>query len=144
MTVTYKGNTHFVDLGWAGLSCNSDRAITSDDLDCTTADRLPDLLDAVGLLAGDFDLDGTVGFDDFLTLANNFGNDQLGGVYTNGDADLNGSIEFGDFLALATNFGAVRSTSAAAVPEPSSAVLIAASVLTVSFGRRRFRRSVGN
>lgn len=141
VTVTYKGNTHVVDLGWAGLSCNSDRAVTTDDLDCITMDRLPDLLDAVGLLAGDFDLNGSVNFNDFLTLANNFGNDQLGGVYTNGDADLNDSIEFRDFLTLATNFGTTRGAATAAVPEPSTArLLLLACLMCLCGGLGRFRR----
>ena len=75
-------------------------------------------IDAVGTIAGDADLDGNVGFADFLVLSASFG--QTAG-WANGDFDGNGSVQFGDFLLLSANFG---QSQASAVPEPGSGTLV--------------------
>ena len=54
-------------------------------------------------LAGDADRDGDVDFQDFLALANTFGQSVEPG--TGADFDSDGDIDFQDFLALANNFG---------------------------------------
>ena len=51
---------------------------------------------------GDVDLDGIVGFSDFLILGDNFG---ISGGTAQGDIDQSGTIGFPDFLILASNFG---------------------------------------
>lgn len=61
------------------------------------------ILADLDLIAGDLDLDGTVGFTDFLALAQNFGKP---GGYLDGDLDLNGQVEFVDFLQMTARFGA--------------------------------------
>jgi hypothetical protein len=63
---------------------------------------------------GDADLNGTVDFPDFVSLANHFG--QAGG-WGDGDFDLSGDVQFPDFVILANNFGKA-SGAMAAVPEP--------------------------
>ena len=60
-------------------------------------------------IPGDIDMDGSVGFLDFLALANTFGDDVEAG--TGADINGDGMVGFLDFLALANNFG----KSAAAV-----------------------------
>jgi fibronectin-binding autotransporter adhesin len=85
---------------------------------------------------GDADLNGTVNFNDFLVLQNNFNNS---GVFSKGDFDYNGTVNFNDFLVLQNNFGnsitgaAVSFTAAqvaaiqsfaATVPEPTSLALL--------------------
>ena len=52
---------------------------------------------------GDADLNGEVGFKDFLILANNFGNE---GGWEDGDFTGDGLVDFDDFRVLAENFDA--------------------------------------
>lgn len=52
--------------------------------------------------AGDANVDGAVGFHDFVTLTNHFGN---AGDWFDGDFDGDGVVGFGDFLLMANNFG---------------------------------------
>jgi hypothetical protein len=84
---------------------------------------------------GDSNLDGTVGFSDFLALSDNFGGS---GGWQQGDFDGNGDVEFPDFLALSANFGVAANASAAAVPEPTGVCLALFGFLgLIGFGRRR-------
>ena len=53
---------------------------------------------------GDVNRNGEVGFEDFLILSGNFGNEVE--VGTGGDVDSDGSVSFADFLLLSANFGA--------------------------------------
>ena len=52
---------------------------------------------------GDFDLDGSVGFSDFLLLASAFGG--AGDGWEQGDANGDEMVDFADFLILSSNFG---------------------------------------
>ena len=52
---------------------------------------------------GDLDLDGRVGFADFLVLSQNFGKQDVG--YGLGDVNGDGSVGFDDFLMLSESFG---------------------------------------
>ncbi len=76
--------------------------------------------DAVGVLEGDFDLNGVVEFADFLVLSGNFGHP---GNWCEGDATGDREVSFADFLALSTNFGQ-SATDVATVPEPAMAFYI--------------------
>lgn len=70
----------------------------------------------VGTLLGDTDLDKTVAFNDFVALANRFG--EAGG-WGNGDFNADGLVNFEDFLSLSRNFGeSVEPIAAQSVPEP--------------------------
>ena len=89
-----------------------------------------------GVLAGDLDQDGSVGFADFLLLSANFG--QTVDSYEQGDIDCNGTVAFADFLALSANFGQSSATPAE-VPEPSSQVLMIGSLLAMLLMARRKR-----
>lgn len=55
------------------------------------------------ILAGDANHDRTVGFDDLLTLAQNYG--QSGMTFSGGDFNYDGTVGFDDLLALAQNYG---------------------------------------
>ena len=83
---------------------------------------------------GDADLNQTVDFRDFLTLARNFG--QIGG-WRQGDFDSTGDIQFPDFLLLAQHFGQTQAAAATVIPEPSAWVLCLAFVGLLRLRRRR-------
>jgi hypothetical protein len=82
---------------------------------------------------GDVDGDGEVGFDDLLTLAQNY--NQTGWFWGTGDLNADGAVEFNDLLILAQNYssGAARlqhdllslgnpdlAHAASLVPEPAT------------------------
>ena len=127
--------THVPTIGGGGdpLDCNGDGMVDINDVNCFCAagdtDGANAALDAIGSINGDFDGNGTVEFQDFVILSNNFGN---AGQYTDGDADWNGTVEFQDFVVLSNNFGMSGGGGvAAAVPEPSSLVLIVLGALAL-------------
>jgi len=113
--------------------CNIDGVISVADADCISAEDLADLLDTADLLLGDLDGNGSVGFEDFLTLSQNFGSM---GTYTEGDLDLNGIVEFSDFLAFSNSFGQT-SSGVQAVPEPAVFTWWPIAFLVLNCTRRR-------
>ena len=116
------------------LDCNGDGVVDQQDVDCGCAAGLDDILAELDLLAGDFNTDGNVDVDDFLTLSRNF--NQEGG-YRDGDANCSGSIDVQDFLVLSRNFG--QSATAATVPEPTGSALVALTFLALLAVRRRMQ-----
>jgi len=86
---------------------NRDGALNGADLDFL-------LQEVIGTKRGDADLNGNVGFPDFLVLSDSFG--QQGGC-GDGDFDGDGNVQFPDFLILSQNFGSVGA-AIANVPEP--------------------------
>ena len=68
-------------------------------------------------LAGDADDDGEVAFEDFATLANNFG--RTDAVWEDGDFDGDGAVNFSDFVILADNFGQSRPRLPGGLPASS-------------------------
>ncbi len=72
---------------------------------------------------GDIDGNGTVAFEDFLILSENFG--QEVSSHARGDIDCNGVVEFGDFLSLSANLGRMVGSEAVSVPEPTGWLLAA-------------------
>ena len=117
----------------AAGDCNGDGVVDASDLSCAcSSGTIDDVLAATGLPRGDLDGDGSVGFLDFLGLANNFGTE---GDYTSGDIDCSGDVGFLDFLALANQFGATAA-EAASVPEPSSLTLLMLGLLAISKRRK--------
>ena len=87
---------------------------------------------------GDYDFDGDVDGDDFLTWQSGFGT-QTGATLEDGDADGDGDVDGDDFLAWQSNFGNGAGAAAAAIPEPTSLMLAGLFALTVvtAYGRRR-------
>jgi hypothetical protein len=102
------------------------------DVDCACEAGDIDLgntiLGLIGSISGDADGNGLVEFSDFVILANNFGQ---AGQYTDGDFDWSGMVDFPDFVILANNFGKSGAAPAAAVPEPSAAILLIAAGLVL-------------
>ena len=97
------------------------------------------LLNEAGTILGDADLDGTIGFTDFLLLARSFGEEDRG--WGGGDFDGDGSTNFGDFIQLSSSFGdsfegVEQSAAITAVPEPDGFSLV---LLAVFIGLARFR-----
>lgn len=98
------------------LDFDSNRSIDETDLEL--------LLASTGTLLGDANLDGTVGFADFLEVSRSFGEKVTG--WSDGDFDGDGEVTFADFLILSESFGqSISETDAAAprasaVPEPAT------------------------
>jgi hypothetical protein len=95
---------------------------------------------------GDADLSGNVNSDDFNRLASSFG--LSGKVWTDGDFNYNGTVNSDDFNLLAGSFGLSAGADgvvdpedwaalAAAVPEPSTALLFCGLATSVASFRRR-------
>lgn len=95
------------------------------------------VLTAFYAIQGDADLDGKVGFSDFLILSRNFGKD---GNWADGDFD-NGRVAFSDFLFLSENYGRtvidIQGPPAAAIPEPSAVFLGIVGCLALLTRRKR-------
>lgn len=106
-----------------------DDGIDGADLDAVIA--------AAGGVLGDADLDGVVGFSDFLALSRSFGN--VGTTWSDGDFDGDDQVTFADFLILSQGFGSVVEAggSAEPVPEPRFGLTAAALVMLML---RAFRR----
>ena len=89
-------------------------------------------------IPGDANLDGSVGFDDLLILAQHFSTPTT--HFTEGDFDGDGTVGFSDVLLLAQHFGQVQAVTASVqVPEPGvfSVLSVAGlSVATLSACRR--------
>ena len=86
---------------------------------------------------GDVNLDGLIGFDDFLVLSENFG--QPGG-WSDGNFDGDGVVGFTDFLALSSNFG-FENSRPVQVPEPSGGTLLVLACTLIGLQRQRHRSS---
>ena len=84
-------------------------------------------------LPGDANLSRQVDFEDFLILAENFGQE---GGWSVGNFDGLDGVDFPDFLLLSKNFGAVKSETVS-VPEPSNALLASLSAFSVAILLRR-------
>lgn len=79
--------------------------IPSTALAGTTDTPPPDYTYSFTVLQGDLDLDGTVDFDDLLTIAQNYG--LSGRSYSQGNLtrDSSGRVDFDDLLLLAQSYG---------------------------------------
>ena len=83
----------------------------------------------------DFDGDGDVDGDDFLTWQANFGK-ASGASPMDGDADGDGDVDGNDFLVWQSNFTSLATGTTASVPEPTSLALL----LLVAIAALRCRR----
>ena len=94
----------------------------------------------VASIPGDADRDGIVDFGDFLRVANNFGAID-NATWEEGDFNFDGQVSFPDFLMMSGNFGRVLTSfhGAAAVPEPTTGVLVLGALLAMFGLRRRIR-----
>lgn len=99
-------------------------------------------------LPGDADLNGTVDFNDFLSLQNNFG--QPNTTFAQGNFNFDEQTDFNDFLALQNNFGQsvagtpfvataaeVKAMNAFAATVPEPAGLSAIGIIAAGILRRR-------
>ena len=73
-----------------------------------------------GSIPGDFNNDGSVGFDDLLILAQNYG--KTGATLSQGDANGDGKVDFADLLILAQNYGKHKTAAAATTSALSGVV----------------------
>ena len=129
------------------FDCSLDGNVDMQDANCTTwigaLHDLDQLLTAFETVVGDIDLDGEVGFLEFLTVTSNFNQP---GQYTDGDFTQDGFVGFADFIRLSSTFGRTPPVrQAASVPEPSGARLLSVAALLLllrrsTSWRRRDRR----
>ena len=137
------------DIGWSTiesvsnpLDLNNDATVDATDVNlaCAAGQSLDGHLTELNSTIGDVDLDGVVGFSDFLTISTNFGTD---GPYSSGDLTCDGEVSFGDFLTVSTFFGNRASAeSVSAVPEPrSSSSALCLALLALATRRRRIRQA---
>lgn len=78
-------------------------------------------------LYGDFNDDGSVGFDDLLNLVQHWGANGAASTYTNGDMNQDGNTGFADLLLLAQHYGESFPASGGAVavvPEPAVLMVV--------------------
>lgn len=75
------------------------------------------------LLAADFDGDGDVDGDDFLSWQAGFGTPS-GAQKPDGDYDNDGDVDGDDFLGWQSQFGSGNGSASAAVPEPTSIAFV--------------------
>jgi len=76
---------------------------------------------------------GPVTLDDFVTLKNNFGRDDVMG-WCQGDWDVDGDVDLDDFVLLKRNFG---NPFGATAPEPTTLCLLAIGAAAILRRRRR-------
>lgn len=114
-----------VDVGWsiladAGdpLDLDGNGELNGNDIDlaCAAGSSLEPYFAELDTLAADFDLDGTVGFSDFLVLSANFGKSA---AHSGGDVTCDGQVGFDDFLLLSGSFGSSTGLIQS-IPEPNS------------------------
>ena len=97
-------------------------------------------------LPGDANQDGKVDINDLTKVLTNYG--QSGTTWTQGDFNGDGKVDINDLTKVLTNYGQSLGLSAAgiaAVPEPSTVVLLAALLPAAALigGRCRGRKSCG-
>jgi len=68
-------------------------------------------------LPGDVNDDGTVGFDDLIILARNYG--KTNAAWADGDFDGDGKVDFGDLIILARHYGQALATNQLATFDPA-------------------------
>ena len=97
--------------------CSGDGLFNADDLTCARSVAERDAaLSALNVLAGDFDLNGSVDFADFLTLAANFGESEAS--YLEGNVNTLAGVDFADYLEFSFNFETAAQIRP--VPEPAA------------------------
>jgi len=84
--------------------------------------------------SADFDGDGFVDGSDFLAWQRGFG---VGTQHFEGDANFDGTVDGADLAIWESEFGTGAPVAIAAVPEPSSAVIVLSSLLMWLVGRRQ-------
>ena len=81
---------------------------------------------------GDFDADGFVGLSDLNILGANFGS--MSGTLATGDATGDGNVDLADLNVLGANW---NPAAAVAVPEPSTALLVALGACAIGIRSRK-------
>jgi photosystem II stability/assembly factor-like uncharacterized protein len=89
-------------------------------------------------LTADFNQDGDIDGDDFLTWQRNAGITS-GASLDQGDADANGAVNGADLSIWQEQFGTTESTTTAAIPEPCTLLLLLLGLSAVGINRRRNR-----
>jgi hypothetical protein len=131
-------DTHY---GWAQIRRHTDVAFTLSGFGYNNSPDTPSNFTGVDTvdIAGDFNGNGDVDPNDYLTLQAAWGVDDAGDIDLNGDTDINDFTLFQSSFRL-ENPGVAFSTlvaAAAAIPEPSSILLLAAGAAGLGAWRKR-------
>ena len=122
---------------------NADGRVDYDDMEV--------LLESIGILRGDVNLDGLVQFRDFVKLSSNFGRGFEDPVaedpvfWSDGDFDCDRGVAFVDFLYLSSNygeFGGPALIELEGVPEPAACKLAIWAGAMMLIARQRRTRVV--
>jgi hypothetical protein len=112
------------------------------DVDYTPNSLTLSVVSGPGNFPADFDGDGDVDGNDLAEWETDFGK-QTGAIKGDGDADGDGDVDGSDFLSWQRGVGSgvPAAPAVGAVPEPSTAVLLAAAMIGLAVpARRRARR----
>jgi hypothetical protein len=120
---TFSGNTATFTLAPGSLADGNYRATlkAADVKDAAGNALAADVTYTFHVLAGDANGDRTVGFDDLVTLAQNYGSSGKTFAQGNFDNDAAGNVNFNDLVLLAQRYGTTLSPPAAAVPVTAAA-----------------------
>lgn len=100
---------------WNGPGINSSDAATNTGFALGYAnDPTQDIFTIKYTLAGDVNLDGTVGFADLVAVAQHYGVSDPSLTWTQGDVTYDGKVGFADLVAVAQGYG--KTLAAAPVP----------------------------
>jgi len=116
---------------------NGDGDADSADMDILVHDLVQLADGSIGTSYGDTNLDGKVNLDDFIDLKNHFATAFAG--WAEGNFNGDGAVDLNDFVLLSQGFGFDRSdgpVGATGVPEPTTALLLAAGAMLVRRRRR--------
>jgi len=166
-------NGHLVTLNGGSLAVlgmesrlNRNIGTSSDGIYDSTADGHPNSRIGIALtlgdgkplrmkltIAGDADLDGSVGFSDLVAMAQHYGSGENSALWDDGDFNYDQKVDFSDLVVIAQNYGGslaslpIAGASAefqndlasafALVPEPSGIMLICGAAGAFITRRRR-------
>ena len=131
---TYTDEANTFTSGFSGIAYDDDAEDTTGVYRYVASQDTP-FVDASG---GDFDDDGDVDGDDFLTWQRGLGlTGQPNG--STGDADADGDVDGGDLGVWQTNFDGRAAAGIGAVPEPGTLALGALGLLALAAVRVRWR-----
>ena len=129
--------------GIVDWTCSQVSNTTSDEGGDVNGDGSVNVLDVLltvehrGGVMGDVNLDGDVGFSDFLVLRSNLGESEKS--WSDGDLNCSGSVSFDDYLLLVDSIGSHASVRTVPVAIGGKLGFLLAVAIAILLVRRRVR-----